>query len=173
LRRVGPAGFEFEPTEQQKAQGKAILAPGELKELPGLSRTPAIAHVERLLHDSLRNANIKPDDREDLLIRLLAESRLVLLFEQTYAIIFGSQIAGLKLLNQYSKVSEEEVRTYFERVKETHPEIYGNYGYDSWLGFLISRDLVRRSNHMIEITDIGRDFLLYLTMRGLPESKPF
>ena len=174
LRRVGPTGLEFE-VERQQIRAAVVAAPGELKELPGLSRTQAMARVERLLHDRLHQSITKQEDREDLLVRLLAQSHLETLFEQTYRLIFGSQISALKILNQHQgvTVSEADARAHFERLKELHPEVYQHYGYEQWLGFLLGRDLIMRSDDTFAITDIGRDFLLYLTAKGLPENKPF
>ena len=172
LRRVGPTGLEFE-VERQQIRATTVTAPGELKELPGLSRTHAMARVERLLHDGLRQSTTKPEDREDLLVRLLAQSHLETFFEQTYRLIFGSQISALKCLNQGIKASEADAKAYFESLKELHPEVYQHYGYEQWLGFLLGRDLIMRSDGTFEITDIGRDFLFYLTAKGLPENKPF
>lgn len=170
LRRVGPTGLEFEVERQRAAP---VVAPGQLKELPGISRTQAMAHIERLLHDSLHQSTTKQEDREDLLVRLLAQSRLETLFEQTYRLIFGSQISALKLLNQGIRASDADARAHFEHQKELNPEVYEHYGYEQWLGFLLGRDLIMQSKDTFEITDIGRDFLLYLTAKGLSENKPF
>lgn len=169
LRRVGPSGLEFD-VEQQQLRAAVVTAPGELKELPGLSRTPAMANVERVLHERLRQS--KQEDREALLVRLLAQSHLETYFEQTYRLIFGSQITALKILNQGIKASEANAREHFETLKGLYPEVYKHYGYEQWLGFLLWRELVMRSDDTFQITDLGRDFLFYLTAKGLPENKP-
>ena len=62
--------------ERQQICATAVTTPGELKELPGFSRTHAMARIERQLHEGLRQSNTKPEDREDLVVRLLAQSHL-------------------------------------------------------------------------------------------------
>lgn len=171
LKRAGPEGVEFESTERQQAA--SVSPPGELKQLPGISRTPAIERVERVLRANINQQYPHATEREDHLTRFLAEAHLVAHFERTYRIIFGSQIDGLKILNQRGDVPENEAREFFQQVQQKYPEVYRTYGYDDWLGFLLRRDLIERRNGNIVLTDIGRDFLLYMTTCGLFENKPF
>jgi hypothetical protein len=53
------------------------------------------------------------DEKRDLFIRVLAQSQLEATFERIYNMIFGSQIAGLRRLNELGRVSIEDARAFF------------------------------------------------------------
>jgi hypothetical protein len=172
LRRLGPTGVEFEGSGQQVRAGTASI-PGDLKELPGFTRSNAIADLERRLHNELNSSDHKIEDREHVLIRLLAEAQLVAHFEQTYRAIFGSQISALRELNAAGKVSESRLHEFFESARNQYASLYEGYGYEQWIDFLVRQKLIKRLGNTIEITDTGRDFLVYMTLRGIPENKLF
>ena len=175
LRRAGPTGVEFDPADAQKTSTvePTTTEPGKLKEFPGMIRTPAIERVERLLHASLAaKTDIKPEEREPFLLRVLAQSQLEATFERVYGLIFGSQIAGLRGLNTRGRVTVDGAREFFKGVESLYADFYKAYGFEGWLGFLINNGLVTRNGDILEITDLGRDFLMYLTARRLPENKP-
>ncbi len=171
VRKAGPIGIELDAVQQQQKEAKADAPSGELKPLPGINRTKALEAVERNLHDSLKIYD--ENNRLDILVSYLAQARLELSFERIYRVIFGSQIEGLRHLSEVGQVSFDEARAFFDRVKEKYPELYEDYGFAGWLGFLESEYLVHRNGNFIEITDFGRDFLAYLANRRLPEGKAF
>ena len=170
LRRVGPTGAEFDAAEKQQTKSDQVQSTGELKELPGFPRTPAIENLERQLHTNLQY--IDSDKRLDLLLRLLAQTRLEAAFERIYRLIFGIQIAILKRLNEKSSIIIDEASSIFLTYASQFQELQG-YGFDSWLSFLVSNELIRKTTTSLEIADIGRDFLLYLVAKQLPEAKSF
>ena len=47
--------------------------------------------------------------------------------------------------------------------------IYASFGFDGWLGFLINSGLVIQDGEVLRISDVGRDFLFYLTEKRLFE----
>ena len=173
LRRVGPGGVELDPADAQKSAvvEATTTEPGKLKEFPGMMRTPAIERVEHLLLASFAKTNVKPEEREAFLLRLLAQSQLEAAFERIYRLIFGTQISGLRWLNERGHITVDEAREFFKPFEAQNPDYYKDYGFDGWLRFLISNELVARNGDVIEIADLGRDFLMYLTARRLPENK--
>jgi hypothetical protein len=67
------------------------------------------------------------------------------------------------------KNAATQVRTHYDQAAAAHPEEYkkSNTTLESWLGFLIGRQLViRHPSDMIEITVGGKDFLKYLVHWG-------
>ena len=137
---------------------------------------PAIREIrveitERELHASLRRF----DEKEwvDVLIHVLARAQLEAAFERVYRVIFGSQIVLLRRLNGFGQISIEDAKHMFEPLERQFPELYKDYGLVGWLGFLSSEKLISFNADMAEITELGRDFLLYLVARRLPENKPF
>lgn len=172
LRKAGPTGVELDPAEQQKkVSSTAVVQPGsvELKQLPGVGRTPAIEQVEREIHVSL--SKIDEENRTDILVRSLAESQLAATFERIYNVIFGSQITVLKRLNELGQVSIADAKEFYEQVAADHPDVYSRFSFEAWLGFLISQGLVRTHDGFLQITELGREFLLYITVRRMPENK--
>lgn len=172
LRRAGPGGVELDPVEQQQRPSAAKPDTAELKPLPGILRTAPLEMVERKLHAEA--AALPEDQREDLLISALAQAQLSTLFERIYSQIFGTQIAGLRQLNAAGRVTLQDAREFFDQVTATFPDAYRQHGLEGWLEFLRRNNLVRQHDDgSLEITDLGRDFLQYLTGQRLPENKPW
>jgi hypothetical protein len=168
LTKAGPAGVEFNPQRQLTIPP---LTPGELKELPGLARTKVMGELEAELHKQLQLFDA--DKRSDLLIHYLAQSRLEQLFEWIYGQIFGSQIAALRtLVATGGQVTLVDAISYFDNVKSSQGAPYQNVSFDQWSAFLRNQQLISVVADRVEITDLGRDFLLFLSTRGRPENKP-
>ena len=100
---------------------------------------------------------------------MLAQARLHALFEQTYGAIFGTQLVGLRKLNEVGGVTAvEKAKEFFEKeVRARSPELlHAGVTFDQWMAFLIGQGLVRLSADSIEITNIGREFLEFVSARG-------
>ncbi len=171
--KLGPVELEASPVEQQEKieesnkQSEII----KLKEFPNLPRTNAITSVEHQLHDAVKDVN--ENDKVDILIRNLAQARLEAGFGIVYAVIFGSQISGLIELAARRKVSAQEAFEFYKPYAEEYPEVYTEYGFSGWRGFLINRGLIEAVDDDIRITDIGDDFLKWLRATGLGQNKPY
>jgi hypothetical protein len=170
LKKAGPTGLEFDAA-RQVVLGAVTR---ELKDLPGFpQRSPTLARVERELHAEL--AIIDPEQQIDILVRHLAVARLARNFEQTYRIIYGSQIAGIAALaaTALGEAPVSESASYFDAVKAKFPEFYEESSFDEWIAYPIRADLIERSGDTIKITEMGREFLTYLNVTKLPSDKPF
>jgi hypothetical protein len=174
LRRAGPTGVEFDPAEQQAvtATTAATSAPGQLREFPGMVRSPAIARLEQQLHTQLAALATPDTEKRDLLVRLLAQAQLEAAFERIYRPIFGSQIAALRKLNALGHNTLQDLKLIFDSYAAAYTEIYANSGFDQWLDFLQQTDLITVNQASTEITDLGRDFLQYILSKRLSEQKP-
>ena len=60
----------------------------------------------------------------------------------------------------------------YEVARAEFPEFYNNYSLENWIGFLMQWQLIANSENGLNITDAGREFLVYLTYHQLPENKP-
>ena len=65
-----------------------------------------------------------------------------------------------------------DVIIYFDNVKSSEGARYQNVSFDQWLAFLRNQQLMGIVGDRVEITDLGRDFLLFLSARGRLENKP-
>lgn len=166
-------GFKakIDAAEQQQAGGENP-ASEKLPETPALDPSPRVAVniIETRVRGEL--SGIEAGKREPVLLRALAQSRLEAGHEFTYNRIFGSQILALKRLNEVGRATVDDARTFFKPYAEQFPQIYSNYGFDGWLGFL-KAVLIVQNGDVLEISDFGRDFLVYLTERRLSENKPW
>jgi hypothetical protein len=167
--------LEMEAAEQQQAAPditttSVMSGAIELKEISGLVRTPAIANVERDLHAILRGGIADPID---VLVRNLAQARLEAAFGAIYAVIFGSQIAGLKELGARRRVTNAEAHQFYLEIEKQNPEAYAGYGFSGWLGFLKNRGLIRQEGEDVVMTDLADDFLTWLQAARLTVNKPF
>jgi len=152
---------ESVPTSTAAIDGAAVLPPA-----------PRIG-VQILEHELREQIDaLDPNIKLAVSIRALAEARLRAGHEFVYNRIFGSQIIALKALNQRGPISEAEARKEFEPLKVQFPEIYEKYPFEGWAGWLQRMDLVTFQNGSYEITQLGKDFLIYLAETGLMENKP-
>lgn len=122
--------------------------------------------MEQVSNLKIALANIESkEEREDILYKLLAENQIAVVFEQTYSLVFGSQLSALQHLNGLSGIQKElaALKPFYENAKEKYPDFYKNYSYESWLGFLKSSLLILIENGNIDITVRGQAFLNYLT----------
>lgn len=168
------AGFEatIDAAEQLQASAENP-ATEKLPQRAELDPSPRLA--VNLIETRLRSdvEAVDATRKEAILLRALAISRLEGSHEFIYNRIFGSQIAGLKRLNESGHATVDDAREFFRPYAEQFPQVYSNYGFDGWLGFLRSNGLIQQNNNILEINDFGRDFLIYLTERRLSESKPW
>jgi hypothetical protein len=96
--------------------------------------------------------------REATLVRALAETRLLAGHEFVYNRIFGSQILALKRLNEVGQATIDDVQQFFKPYAEQYPQLYSKY-------------VIVQKDGLVEISDFGRDFLIYLTIMRLSENK--
>ncbi len=171
----GIGTLEMDAAEQQQQAAelvKARTSPDsiELKEIPGLVRTAAIAKLERELHSLLGQVTADPID---VLVRNLAQARLEARFGYIYAGIFGSQIKGLIELGARRAVSSDEAYGFYVEYEKQFPEVYNGYGFPGWLGFMIKHSLIVQNGTQVAISDFGDDFLKWLKATQLTINKPW
>jgi len=111
-------------------------------------------------------------ERVPAMIGTIARSRLFWTHEFIYNRIFGSQIAGLRRLDELGKVTIEQAREFFTPYAHKYPEQYRDYGFEGWLNFMVSNGLVSKEGDKLRATVFGHDFLVYLREMRLTEDKP-
>ena len=166
-----PGGFKAKIDVAEQQQGDNPAAQKLEVQKPTLDPSPraAVNLIEtriRIEVDSVEAAK-----KEPVLLRALAQSRLQAGHEFTYNRIFGSQILALKRLNEAGRATVDDAREFFKPYAEQFPQVYSSYGFDGWIAFLKSNVLINQNGTTIEITEFGRDFLVYLTEARLLENK--
>lgn len=102
------------------------------------------------------------DVREAKLLRSLAETRVERVFETIYWNIFASQIAFLRKLLLQPVTHVDTLEYFAETVQPINKEFYANATAPEWTKFLFVQNLVLSTNDKVEITDLGKDFLIYI-----------
>jgi hypothetical protein len=168
-----PGGFKAKIDVAEQLQGDNPSAVTLALPKPALEPSPrsAVNTIEARIRREAES--IETGKKEGVLFRALAQSRLQAGHEFTYNRIFGSQILGLKRLDAPGRATVDDAREFFKPYAEQFPEMYDSYGFDGWLGFLKSNSLIAQIGNSIEITDFGRDFLVYMTDSRLSENKPW
>jgi hypothetical protein len=106
-----------------------------------------------------------PQDREDFYLRLFGVGIAAYFYDETWWIIWRSQLLLLQRLN-VSVLSLDEARTFYADAAKAAPEVYATYSYDAWLNFLVERQMILQQGTQLALTERGRDFLKYLIHHG-------
>jgi hypothetical protein len=123
-----------------------------------------------------------PDDLEAQLkwaIRFRSVTEYNRGHEQCFRLIFGSQIWLLRFLNNIPEIKKDEVKSfYYERiaVDPKNAEFLSDRDFESWLQFLVNMKCVEvegeGSEASVKLTTTGRDFLVWMLMERVSDSKP-
>lgn len=130
-----------------------------------------VRETEDFIKAEFAKKNLVGPEAVPVLIKYFSVVYIEYLFLNVYRIIWGSQINLLDHLNTQDGQSREALRIFYDLGASQYPDVYKNYSYDQWLGFLKDQVLLREDNGMLRITVRGREFLLYLTRSGLSRNK--
>ena len=159
------------PAENPSIERPLIERPSIEKQSLDPSPRPAVTRIENELRDALKT--IDPGKEGAVLLRSLAEARLERGHEAVYNRIFGSQIEFLKRLNEVPHLTVDQAREFFKPYADQFPQVYSKYSFDAWLNYMTVNALAARNGDDLEISEIGRDFLVYIINQRLPEKKPW
>ena len=131
--------------------------------------------IEGRIRADLKEKGLETDgDTIKVLIKHLAGTRVLLGFEQTHNLIFGSQIFLLKKLNEVAGQGKpiEYVANHFEHVKGLFPEQLGDWSLEQYLAFLMGRLLITTKGNIFHITNLGVEYLIWMIRNGKREDNP-
>jgi hypothetical protein len=131
---------------------------------------------ETLVKKDLESRGLDDKKAIDILSRHLVATQLALRFEHIYSNIWGSQINLLKYLNgrvPYGDTAENIKSIFYDSAAIIYPEVYNNYPFETYLYFLTSKTLIIRADNIYNITNLGRDFLIYLVQTGKSEARAY
>jgi hypothetical protein len=164
-KRIGKDGIEAGQSIQEKA---TEIKPSPTEDFLKSFDNALLVKREEFIRNELLKLQInQPTEREKVLIRLLAAFSLIQAFENAYMFIWGSQIGVLEYLNSASQDTPLDfLKPWYEEAVGRQPELYKNYSFDQWLGFLEGHYLIVRRGGAVTISLEGREFLKYLVDRG-------
>ena len=165
-KKIGKLGIEVGHMPQDFAVISKISPAERLLEM---FDNMLILKMEETIKGELEEAAIREShDRERVLVRYLAASLIVQKFEKVYSEILGSQLEILQNLNMVGDVGLDidTVKSWYEQAEVSNPNVFKNYSFNRWLGFLESWSLIKRNGEDVSITLDGREFLKYLIDQG-------
>ena len=127
---------------------------------------------ENAIKDELAEQNLTDTETIEVLIRHLAGTQIELNFNETYYYIWESQLELLQYLNSSLGSSAEELKVFYHSAasRSTNPvEFIESRTFEQYLQFLTSRGLVTELAGSYFISQLGRDFLIFLTAKGAPK----
>lgn len=117
-----------------------------------------------------------PNDKNtqvDWAIRVNSQTLVERVHETHYRVIFGSQIAALKALNQLGAIPIERGRELYNLAATSFPAWFERMTFENWYGFLLISGYVERlEGDNARLTNLGKDFIIWMAARGVLENKP-
>jgi hypothetical protein len=171
---VGKEGLKTSPPTGQTTQ--EIDKVKQARELVEALTSPVIREREEGIQQLLKDKGLQDDNETvKVLVRYLATTQLIVMFEELYRIIFGSQIFLLKTANENraAGLSDKFVQDHFAHVQQLFAPNFEQWKTDNYVHFLISSGLLLKDGDFYRITNLGVDFLEWITKIGAPERKGF
>jgi hypothetical protein len=168
---TGPGGMSI---GLKRVQGAGLADEEPIKQTleklsPNVLRTQPLEKLEDSLRAELETLEVP--QRIPVLLTALAQTRLESAFNLAYANIFGSQIRALRLLNDRGgKIDRASAEKEFAELKANTPAIQ-DWSLDLYLQFLRHYLFIDEVSGEFILTDFGREFLAYLSRRGLSDDR--
>lgn len=166
------------PTDQKSESPKTeVAATADPNKMP--PRDPVYDPLDAQLLTWL-NEHMPGDNKLMLAwaIRSRSISEAFRLHELHYRAIFGSQIQALKALNTVGRAPIRDLEVYFNAAA-SNPAwsvFYKDRSFDMWTSFLVDAGhlhfIPNSDPQEVEITPLGRQFLVWIAQNGLSENKP-
>jgi len=169
---IDKTGVKTTSTPEAQREDKKKEAVEEL--LNAIEHTIVLSDIESRIKADLEDRELDTsNDTAKILIKHLAATQILLGFEQTHALIFGSQIFLLKSLNQVigQGISIEKIEAYFKHVQKLHEEKLGAWSTDQYLDFLFGRSLIIVKDNVYHLTNLGVEYLTWMARNGKTENK--
>jgi len=162
---IGAGGVKANPPAVVSQEVKDLAKPEQAEELLRVFDNQLLVQQEDTIKETyLKNVN-NPSDRERVLVRHMAWLWITFAFEMTYNSVWGSQLGALQSLNESGPkgLAEDVLNVWYEVGKTGYPTRYENYSFQSWLAYLHGNFLTTvGTDHMIRITQLGNEFLVYI-----------
>ncbi|MDW9643964.1 hypothetical protein GOB48_19435 [Sinorhizobium meliloti] len=176
LKQVGVGGISFDSPQQNRSpetlpEPTQSSTSGSFKPIPPSPYRRA-AEIEDQVNEQLK---VYPaEERIPSLVKVLAEAQTERFFEFIWGQIYGSQLNALALLQQHDgSVAMADARTYFdEKVVPINPGYLSAYGFDRWLNYLLTTEVVQLKGDRLELTTTGSDFLNFTIRRKAGMGRP-
>lgn len=159
---------------QQKASAESVV-----KSMPegGINlgaEFPALMKITMGSVDVELEKLSEADKKISFLRAYLSYWRAMYIFENFYSTIFGGQIKILQFLNNFGSAgcSKEQVRNLWDARVEANKPLMEAWQFETYLKFIFDHALAEVKGESLVITDLGREFLMWMTKYGKLDNKP-
>ena len=166
-------GIKTQPNpEIQREDPKKTEAAQEL--LLAIGNTVVLQEIEDRIRTDLTTRQLSVEGETiRVLIKYLAAARVGLEFEQIHNLIFGSQIYFMKTLNEVTGQGQVPamVETHFQHVQSMFVDSFSDWSLEKYLYFLFERNLIVHQDDRYHITNLGKEYLVWMARTGRAENK--
>ena len=127
---------------------------------------------ENAIMEDLEQQSLTDSKTIEVLIRHLAGTQIELIFNEIHYYIWGSQVELLQHLNSSPGCPAEELKVFYNLATSRSPnptEFISSRTFEQYLQFLTSYNLITELEGFYHISQAGRDFLVFLTAKGVPK----
>lgn len=130
-------------------------------------QSPVISRDETFLRKRLVEAKLSPDDQTDVLIRLLANTRLNLFMLLIDKQVSEEQIGLLSYLNdQTIPIEQTKLLPFFKKWQKKSKN--NSYAFTQFLNVLLTLNLIAENVSSYTITPLGKEYLIFRVRFGHP-----
>ena len=169
---IDKTGIRTQPNpEIQREDPKKIEAAQEL--LLAIGNTVVLQDIEGRIRNELTTRQLSVEgETTKVLIKYLAAAQVGLEFEQIQNLIFGSQIYLLKKLNQVTGQGQSLalIESHFEHVQKMFNDSFADWTLEKYLHFLFERQLIVLQDGRYHITNLGKEYLVWMARTGRAEN---
>jgi len=172
ITKIDKEGLTADPSPETQREDIKTSTEAVQQLLDAVGNSIVIDEQEDLITSELTAKGLPSEsDTAKVLIKHLAGAQVLLAFEQIHGSIFGSQIFLLKKLNEVAGQGRttEYIHKHIDHVKETYPESLGDWSYEKYLNYLFAQSLITVDGEQFHITNIGVEYLTWVTRNGRRE----
>ncbi|MDH5752126.1 MAG: hypothetical protein OEZ59_06880 [Deltaproteobacteria bacterium] len=173
---MGPGSEQTEVLQPIVTEGPGLVVAGNANniryaEIVKSAEYQTIIKVEEEFRGELRSAKMSDEDREQMLVNTAVRWRVHCMFERIYQNCLLSQYDLLELLNGLGEkgVTMAQGHAFFQKKCELKKELR-RIDYKVWLSYLTTHGLINEQFERLVITELGKDYLIYLASTGSRKS---
>jgi hypothetical protein len=126
-----------------------------------------VSDVEAKINGELPALATKLAKSQEATLRyLLLDQYCALILERVSRFLYGSQIDAILFINtNNNRATMGEIKRFYDTGETNFPEIYKNYSFEKWLGFMQTNGIIGTSDNIVGATPIGKALIAYMQMR--------
>lgn len=146
----------------------------DAEDLLSIISSQSIITYENSIRNDLKELKTDEPKQIEILTKALASIQGKLYYQSVHNAIWGSQLSLLRHLNTAPKGSSLEVlKVFYDLGAAKTPSMYTNYKFEQYSEYLIGSHLIEKQDNCYFISQLGIDYLSYLTLYGIKDPIPY